>query len=69
MPASVVGMPGSMAPEPTAADREGIEATLASHGGRYRVRLRGQSGVLEGRWPSDDGLAILAFPSFEQVEA
>jgi uncharacterized protein (DUF1330 family) len=69
MPAYLVAVPVQMAPEPLTAYREGIEATLAAYGGRYAAPLRGRREVLEGEWPSDDGVVILEFPSYEHALA
>lgn len=69
MPAYIIGIPVEMSPEPMTAYREGIEATLAAYGGRYAAPLRGRSEILEGTWPSSDGVVVIEFPSYEQALA
>ena len=67
MPAFIVGFAEEMAPEPMIAYREGMEATLAPYGGRYRTTIRHRWETLEGTWPSQYGAVILEFPSYKQA--
>jgi uncharacterized protein (DUF1330 family) len=69
MTAYIIGFPEVLSPEPMIAYREGIEATLTPYGGRYRAMLRNRWESLEGQWPSQFGVVVLEFPSYEQAKA
>jgi uncharacterized protein (DUF1330 family) len=69
MPAFVIGFPEELSPEPMVAYREGVEATMAAFGGRYRAMLRNRWETLEGTWPSPHGVLVLEFPTYEDARA
>ena len=70
MPAFVVGFCEEMSPEPMYDYRAGVEATVKAYGGRFRsIVMRYRWEVLEGEWPSDLGVLIIEFPTYEQAVA